>query len=151
MTLLPKQLFHSWSCQMSFGLTQILRLTVSMCIFLFSFSDKNLNFIGQLFRDNGNRKSWKDLKIEFHLKDTHKIYWFQIIDALPTTWKDVVLKDKGNVKNLVIFENHIARNYQICSLNKLTSKMLYLIPVEVNTIKPTAQGYFETFFWNIPV
>ena len=86
------------------------------------------------------------MKIEFHLKDTHKIYWFQIIDALPTTWKDVVLKDKGNVKNLVIFENHIARNYQICSLNKLTSKMLYLIPVEVNTIKPTAQGYFETFF-----
>ena len=37
------------------------------------FSDKNLNFIGQLFNDNGNTKPWKDLKIEFHLKDTHKI------------------------------------------------------------------------------
>ena len=28
------------------------------------FSDKNLNFIGQLFNDNGNIKPWKDLKIK---------------------------------------------------------------------------------------
>ena len=27
------------------------------------FSDKNLNFIGQLFDDNGNVKHWKDLEI----------------------------------------------------------------------------------------
>ena len=36
------------------------------------FSDKNLNFIGQLFNDNGNRKLWENMKTEFHLKDTHK-------------------------------------------------------------------------------
>ena len=47
------------------------------------FLKKDLKFIGQLFNDNGNIKPWKDLKIEFHLKDTHKIYWLQIIDALP--------------------------------------------------------------------
>ena len=89
----------------------------------FSFlSDKNLNFIGQLFNDNGNIKPWKDLKIEFHLKDTHKIYWLQIIDALPKTWKDIILKDKGNAKELVIFAHHIVRNSQISSLNKLTIK-----------------------------
>ena len=43
------------------------------------------------------------LKIEFHLKDTHKIYWFQIIGALPKTWKDIVLKDKGNAKKFSYF------------------------------------------------
>ena len=86
------------------------------------FLKKNLKFIGQLFNDNGNIKPWKDLKIEFHLKDTHKIYWLQIIDALPKTWKDIILKDKGNAKNLVIFDHHIVRNSQICSLNKLTLK-----------------------------
>ena len=47
------------------------------------FSDKNLNVIGQLFNDNGNIKPWKDIKMEFHLKNTQKIYWLQIIDALP--------------------------------------------------------------------
>ena len=105
----------------------------------FSDTDKNLNFICQLFNDYGNIKPWKDLKIEFHLKDTHKIYWLQIIDALPKTWKDIILNNKGNAKGLVIFDHHIVRNSQIHSLNKLTSKQLYLILVEANTVKPTAQ------------
>ena len=69
------------------------------------FSDKNV--------------PWKDLKIEFHLNDTHKIYWLQIIDAMPKTWKDIILKEKGNAKNLVIFDHHIVRKSQICSLKKL--------------------------------
>ena len=61
-------------------------------------SDKNLNFIGQLLNDNGNIKPWKNIKIKFHLKDTHKIYWLQIIDDLPKTREDIVLKSKGNTK-----------------------------------------------------
>ena len=69
---------------------------MSLCIFLF-FSDKNLNFIGQLFNENGHIKPWEDIKIEFHLKDTQKIYWLQIIDALPKPWKDAILKDKKRV------------------------------------------------------
>ena len=88
----------------------------------------------------------KDLKKKSHLRDTHKIYWLQIIDALPKTWKDIILKDKGNAKNLVIFDHHTVRNSQIHSLNKLTSKELYLILVEANTVKPTAQDYFENLF-----
>ena len=89
----------------------------------FSFSsDKNLNFIGQLFNDDGNIKPSKDLKIKFQLKDVHRIYSFQIIDALPKTWKDIILKDKGDAKELVIFAHHIVRNSQISSLNKLTIK-----------------------------
>ena len=65
---------------------------------------------------------------------------------MPKTWKDILLKDKGNAKNLVIFDHRIVRNSQICSLNNLTSKELYLILVEVNTVKPTAQDYFENRF-----
>ena len=105
-----------------------------------------MNFIGQLLNDNENIRPWKDLKIEFYLKDTHKIYWLQIIDALQKTRKYVILKDKGNTKNLVIFDYHIVRNSQICSLNKLSSKELYLILVEGNIVKPTAQNYFENLF-----
>ena len=53
------------------------------------FFDKSLNFVGQLFNVNGSIKPWKDFKKEFHPKDTHKIYWLQIIDALPKTWKKI--------------------------------------------------------------
>ena len=59
----------------------------------------------------------------------------QIIDALPKSWKDANLKDKGNATNLVIFDHHIVRKSQICSLNKLISKELYLILVDGNTVK----------------
>ena len=62
---------------------------------------------------------------------------------MPKSWKDTILKDKGNAKNLVIFDHHIIRKSQLCSLNKLTSKELYLILVDANTVKPTAQDYFE--------
>ena len=75
----------------------------------FFFSDKSLKFFGQLFNDIGNIKPWKNIKIEFHLKDTHKIYWLQIIDAFPKTCKDIILKDKGNAKYLVIFEHPIIK------------------------------------------
>ena len=33
----------------------------------------------------------------------------------------------------------------MCSLNKLNSKELYLILAGANTVKPTAQDYFENF------
>ena len=87
---------------------------------------------------------WEDIKIEFHLKDTQKIHWLQIIDALPKSWKDAILKDKGNPKSFVIFDLQIVRKSQICSLNKLGSK--YLILVDANTVKPTAQDYFGNLF-----
>ena len=108
------------------------------------FSDKN--FIGQLFNDNGKIKPWEDIKIEFHLKDTKKIYWLQIIDALPKSWKNIILKDKGNAKNLVIFDHHIIRKTQVFNLNKLTSKELYSILIDANTVKPTTQDYFQNLF-----
>ena len=74
------------------------------------------------------------------------MYWLQTIDALPKTWKDIILKDKENAINLVIFDHHIVRNSQICSLNKLANIELYLILVEKNTVKPRAQHYFGDLF-----
>ena len=68
------------------------------------------------------------------------------MDALPKMWKDIILKDKGNANNLVIFEHHILRKSQICNLNNLTSKELYLILVDANTVKPTAEDYIENLF-----
>ena len=86
------------------------------------------------------------MKIEFHLKDTQKIYWLQIIDALLKSWKDIILKEKGKTKNVLTFDHHIVRKSQTCSLNKLKSKELYLILVDADTVKPTAQDYLENLF-----
>ena len=62
-----------------------------------------------MFNDNGNIKPWEDIKIEFRLRDSQKIYWLQIIDAFSKSWKDDILKDKRNAKNLVVFGNPHSR------------------------------------------
>ena len=85
-------------------------------------------------------------KLENLFVRKHKIHWLQIIDASPKSWKDIILKDKRNVKKLVIFNHHIVRKSQTSSLNKLTSKELYLILADANTAKPTARDYFENLF-----
>ena len=105
-----------------------------------------MNFIDQLFNNNGNIKPWEDLKIEFYLKNAHKIHWLRIISTLPKTWKNIIFEDKGNAKNLVIKHYHIVRKSQICSLNKFISKELYLILVDTNTVKLMVQDYFENLF-----
>ena len=88
-----------------------------------------------MFNDNGNIKPGKDLEIEFHLKDTHKICCLQIIDALPKTWKDIILKDTGNTKNLV---KNIVRKSHICTLNKLTSKSKIYFLIRNTTLNTKA-------------
>ena len=103
-------------------------------VHFYFFSDKNLSFIGQLFNENGNIKALEDIKIEFYLKDTQKIYWLQIIDALPKSWKHAIFKNKGNTQIVVIFDHNIVRKTQVYSPNKLASKQLYLILVDANTV-----------------
>ena len=77
------------------------------------FSDKILNFIGQLFSDNENIKPRKNMTIEFHFKDTHKIYCLHIIDALLKTWKGIALKETQKI--LLFFDHHIVRKCLIHS------------------------------------
>ena len=64
---------------------------------------------------------------------------------MPKSWKDIILKDKLKTKNLVIFDHHTIRKSQICTFNKLTSKELYSILVDENTVKLTAQHFFFQF------
>ena len=49
-------------------------------------------------------------------------------------------------KKIVIFDYHIVRKTQICRINNLTSKKLYLILADANIAKTTAQDYFEKLF-----
>ena len=67
-----------------------------------------------MFNDKGKINPWENKKIELYLKDTHKIYCFQIIDALPKTRKDNFLKNKENAKDLVIFDHRIVRIAALC-------------------------------------
>ena len=80
-----------------------------------------MNVIGQLLNDNKNIKLWKNREFEFHLKDTHNIHWLQIIDALPKTWKNIILKDKGNAKKVFLIPT-LQENLKFVVLTNLLVK-----------------------------
>ena len=115
-------------------------------VFFPSFSDKKLNFIGQLFGLNGKVKTWIDISSEFGLKNFQKFSWLQIIHSIPKTWKLSIASDNGNAKNLVFYDHHLSRNCQIYCLTKLTCRELYSLIIKSETQKPTSQGYFEKEF-----
>ena len=63
--------------------------------FAFSYKTRNINnltiFSLSLPNENGEL-------IEFGESEKNHCYWLLIIDALPKTWKDIILKDKANAK-----------------------------------------------------
>ena len=68
-------------------------------IFIADFASKNINFVGQIFHENGKTKSWDYIKSEYNLESKLKYCWIQLIDALPKLWKDRILNCIGNSMN----------------------------------------------------
>ena len=59
-------------------------------IYLYNFSNRSLNFVGQLFDSDGKLKSWECVKHQFLLKDNMRFEYRQIIHALPQRWKETI-------------------------------------------------------------
>ena len=57
-------------------------------IYLDNLSNRNLNFIGQLFDTDGKLKTWECVKHQFLLKSNMLFQYRQIIHALPQHWED---------------------------------------------------------------
>ena len=72
----------------------------------------NENFIDQLCDIDENIKPWHNIKIELHLKDTQKNILVTNYSCFTKNLEGrLVLNDEGNAKNLVIFDNHVARKF----------------------------------------
>ena len=78
--------------------------------FLFRIMPSNgLNYVAQLFDDNGEIKDWEIIKLEFNLENKFYLFWIQLIDSIPVSWKRNILDDKGNSINLCVFECHLIK------------------------------------------
>ena len=65
----------------------------NISIFSRYFSDKGVNFVYQLFDNNGSIKSWSNIKEEFDFNNISNFKWQQLIFAIPHFWK------KNNKRN----------------------------------------------------
>ena len=115
-------------------------------VFFPSFSERNISFVGQLFKRDSAVKPWKQLQEEYVLANKLKFKWIQLLHSLPKPWIEHIFIDTGNLINLAIPDHHLIKKYQILSLNKLNSKELYKVQLLANSLKPTSQSYFENVF-----
>ena len=115
-------------------------------VFFSSFSERNFNFVGQLFKTVGAVKPWKKLQEEFGLANKLKLKWIQLIYSIPKQWTEQIFIDLGNLINLAIQDHHLTKKHHIPCLNKLDSKELYSIQLFANFRKPNSQAYFGKVF-----
>ena len=71
-----------------------------------------MNYIFQLFSDNGSIKKWNEFKGEYNL---HEIYyqWLQLIDSIPKSWKLIIKKNCKNATNLIIHDYQLMTGLRV--------------------------------------
>ena len=115
-------------------------------ICLYNFSNRNLNFVGQLFDTDGKLKSWDCVKLQFFLKNNMQFQYQQFIHALPHYWKETIKQFTGNLNNLYIQDHHYIKGSTIYNLEKLNSKELYHMQLCLKYDKPTCQSFHQKSF-----
>ena len=115
-------------------------------LYNFKISRKDINYVGQLFKCDGKPKLWEELKNEFNLQGQLQFIYNQIIHSIPKSWKDALIANLENIKNLE--GRHLIKNHQIYCLNKLSNKEIYSILTESSDSKPSSQLYYKNVFQN---
>ena len=70
-------------------------------------------------------KSWEDLRAKLGLNDNKKLYWRQIIYAIPRAWKEIFLECGDNISDLIVDKHHLIKKHQIYCLENLNNRELY--------------------------
>ena len=81
------------------------------------------------------------LRAKLGLDGNKKLYWRQVIQAIPCPWEEMFLECGNNISDLIIKEHDIIKKHQIYFLEKLNSRELYNIQLKLE--KPTAETYFK--------
>ena len=71
----------------------------------FKTSRKDVNYVGQLFKYDRKPKLWRESKNRFNLQDQLQFIYNQMIHSIPKSWKDTLIGNLENIKDLV-FEGH---------------------------------------------
>ena len=155
-----KQIFKRWSENLSSfpSLPSVIASQViwynkcikvgSKAVYNFKISRKNINHVWELFKYDGKPKLWEELKTEFDLQGKLHFIDNQIIHSILKSWKDPLMANSENIKNLVYQDDHLMKSHQIYCLNKLNSKEIYSILIESDDSKPSFQLYYKNVFRN---
>ena len=78
-----------------------------------------------LFYEKQKLKTWDELKQEYGFHENKRVFFMQILHAVPKSWKNDLSDVKGNIHNLVIQDHHIIGKHHMYFLDRLSSKEIY--------------------------
>ena len=110
--------------------------------FFLYFSDKDLNFLYQLFDNNESVKSRNSIKEEFDFNNISNFKWQQLIYALPPFWKKII-KESDNADNLLLPNHHLIKKDTLIGTEKLNSREFYSLLVYNHPYTPISQKYLN--------
>ena len=116
-------------------------------VFFPLFSERDNNFVGQLFKTEGALKSCEQLRGEYGLANKMKCKWIQLIHSL-SKWYLYIngIYIIGKFDQSRYPTPSLNQKNQILSLKTLDNKELYNIQLLINFLTPNSQGYFENVF-----
>ena len=97
-------------------------------------------------KENGEIKSWNHLKKAFKLEQRLYFKWMQLVNTIPSNWKNNLKHSNTYSQNLILLDNHLVKSNFWFSIEKLEPKELYCIINSSRNNKPTSQIYFEKKF-----
>ena len=112
-------------------------------VYFLKFSEKNINYVSQLFSDNGSIKQWHEFKREHNLHESFYFQWLQLIDSIPQRWKIIIKENYENATNLIV---HELQGSRVTILDKLTSTEIYSILILKVQNKPSSNIYFKNLY-----
>ena len=95
---------------------------------------------------NGKMNSWNELKNEFKLEQQLYFKCMQLVNAIPSNWKNNLKHSDTYSQNLILLDHHLVKSNSLFSIEKLESRELYCIINSSRNNKPTSQIYFEKKF-----
>ena len=78
-----------------------------------------------MFYEKQKLKTWDELKQEYGFHENKRVFFMQILHAVPKSWKNDLSDVKGNIHNLVIQDHHIIGKHHMYFLDRLSSKEIY--------------------------
>ena len=115
-------------------------------VYFLKFSEKNINYVFQLFSGNGSIKQWHEFKREHNLHESFYFQWLQLIDSIPQRWKIIIKENYENAINLIIHDHHLVKGSRVITLDKLTSTEIYSILISRAQKKRSSNIYLENLY-----
>ena len=78
------------------------------------------------------------MKCDYNLKENSYFKWFQVVSSIPKAWKESIVNDKGDCRNLLYLNHHLIKGNSILALEKLIPAELYSLSITVRNTIPTS-------------